>query len=404
MSEPSHSPTVYPREQHKVSRSNISDAARKVLAILNEEGFEACLVGGAVRDLLLDRQPKDYDVATNAEPEELRRVFRSCRLIGRRFRLAHVRMFGETIEVSTFRANIATEEAAEPAEGTFVAREDGLVLRDNVYGTPETDALRRDFTINALFYNMRDFSVIDYVGGMQDIRDRVIRSIGPADVRYTEDPVRMIRAVRIAAQLDFTIEPSTLQAILDRRDHLAHANPSRLFEEVKKLLWCGAAERVIDLLVSTGLFGILFPELSDVGSRDMELAWLKRVTRQFDIWYRNGLDISTELMLALLFGKFHEQQAAALMEEGMSEPMALDVASREHLTRLATRIAVPKFLAAHIGQIMGMQPRFLVLKDKSVARLKHRPVFHDAFIYFKLNGRFSNRHVEEVTWWEQHAR
>lgn len=400
---PTNTPLVFPREQHTVSRSGISEATKKIMAILNEEGFEAYLVGGGVRDLLLNRTPKDFDIATSAEPEQLKRIFRNCRLIGRRFRLAHVRLFGEVIEVSTFRANIATEEAAEPVDGTFVTREDGLVLRDNVYGTPESDALRRDFTINALFYNMRNFSVIDYVGGMQDVRDRVIRSIGPADVRYTEDPVRMIRAVRIASQLDCTIEKSTYQAIIDRREHLAHANPSRLFEEVKKLLWCGAAEKVLDHLVATGLFGILFPELSDVGSRDMELAWLKRVTRQFDIWHRNGLDISNELMFALFFGKYHEQQSAALMEEGMSEPMALDIATREHLTRLAARIAIPKFLAAHIGQIMGSQPRFLVLKDKSVARLRGRPLFHDAFIYFKLNGRFSNRHAEEVTWWEQHA-
>lgn len=438
MPDSSLTPVIIPRQQHTVSRENISDGALKVLSVLNHEGHEAYIVGGGVRDLLLGRKPKDFDIVTDATPEQLKRIFRNCRLIGRRFRLAHVRMFGEILEVSTFRDNIALEETAPPGPepegddgqmsdaeiedetyletpeppdqpaqpaphaGKFIAREDGLVLRDNVYGTAETDALRRDFTINALFYNLRDFSVIDYVGGMADIRDRVIRSIGPPDVRYTEDPVRMIRAIRIASQLDCTIEPASYQAIIDRRDHLAHANPHRLFEEVKKLLVSGAAEKIIEHLVATGLFGILFPELSDVATREMELAWIKRVTRQFDIWHRNHLTVSNELQLALLFGKYHEQQAAALMQEGAPPHVALDVATREHLTRLAARIAVPKFLATHIGQLMSVQPKFLILKDNNAARLKHRGCFHDAFVYFKLNSRFSARHGEEVQWWEAH--
>lgn len=405
MSESTVQPVVFPRDQHTVSRDHISDAARKVLAVLNDEGYEAYIVGGGVRDLLLGRRPKDFDIVTDATPEQIKRIFRNCRLIGRRFRLAHVRLFDELIEVSTFRANVAAEEptAEEAPPGTFVAREDGLVLRDNTYGTAETDALRRDFTINALFYNQRDFSVIDYVGGMEDIRNRVIRSIGPADVRYTEDPVRMVRAIRIASQLDCTIEPSSYRAIIDRREHLAHANPSRMFEEVKKLLYCGAAEKVLDHLVKTGLFGILFPELSDVASREMELAWLHRVMRQFDIWRKNDLQISMELMFALFFGKFHEQQAVGMMQEGASAPMALDAATREHLMRLAPRIGIPKFLAVHIGQIMASQPKFLVLKDSNAARFKHRGCFHDAFIYFKLHSRFTGTNHDEVKWWEAHA-
>jgi poly(A) polymerase len=403
-------PVVVPREKHTVSRDHLSDGAIKVLSVLNEAGHEAYIVGGGVRDLLLGRKPKDFDIVTDARPEQVKRIFRNCRLIGRRFRLAHVHIFGEIIEVSTFRANISVEETGDgetpappPPPGTFVAREDGLVLRDNVYGNAETDALRRDFTINALFYNMRNFSVIDYVGGMADIRDRIIRSIGPAEVRYTEDPVRMIRAIRIASQLDCTIEPSSYQAIIERCEHLAHANPHRLFEEVKKLLWCGAVEKVMDHLVATGLFGILFPELSDVASREMELAWIKRVTRQFDIWHKNHLQISNELMLALLFGKYHEQQANAMIQDGASPAIALDTATREHLTRLMSRIAIPKFLAVHIGQIMSVQPRFLQLKESNASRLKHRGCFHDAFIYFKLNSRFNNRHQDEVQWWERHG-
>ncbi len=418
-------PVIIPRAQHNISRDNISDAAKKILFVLNDAGYEAYIVGGGVRDLLLGRKPKDFDIVTDARPERIKKIFRNCRLIGRRFRLAHVHMFGEIIEVSTFRDNVPapeveedvadgeneTTETAEPVAparaappaGTFVAREDGLVLRDNVYGTPETDALRRDFTVNALFYNIRDFSVIDYVGGMADVRDRIIRSIGPADVRYTEDPVRMIRAIRFASQLDCAIEPEAYKAILDRREHLAHSNPHRLFEEVKKLLWCGAAEKVIDHLVTTGLFGILFPELSDVGSRETELAWMRRVTRQFDIWHKNHLHISNELMLALLFGKFHEQQAAALMHEGVPAAAALDRATREHLTRLMSRISIPKFIAAHIGQLMAGQPRFLQLKDANAARFKQRPCFHDAYVYFKLNSRFTDSHHDEVRWWQTHV-
>ena len=399
---PSSTPVVIPRAEHHVSRKNISPAALKVLAILQREGFTAYLVGGGVRDLLLGRHPKDFDIATDAGPQQVRRVFHNCRLIGRRFRLAHVYLMDELIEVSTFRAALTEEDAAEEEAGPHFAARDGLIVRDNVFGTPEEDARRRDFTINALFYNLADFSVIDYVGGMADIRARVIRSIGDPLRRYTEDPVRMIRAVRFAAMLDCTIEPATYDALFARRDQLALAAPARLFEEIKKLLYCGRAEAVFDHLDRTGLFAILFPELAKRQAQDAtETAWIRRVMRQLDIWHRAGLGMTPELLLALLFGRYHEHLAQAYQSTGVPELAALDIAAREHMQRLCARIMIPKALIMHIGQIMGLQPRLRRPSPKHADRLRHRPCFHDAFIYFKLRAKFSGEYAQELAWWEE---
>ncbi len=197
---------IVSRDEHSISRANISENALKVLYRLNKAGYEAYLVGGGVRDLLLGREPKDFDVATDASPEEVRKLFRNCRLIGRRFRLAHVHFGREIIEVATFRA------AHEP-ESDGAVSENGMLLRDNVYGTLEEDAWRRDFTVNALYYNIRDFSVVDYTGGMADLQAGRLRIIGDPHERFREDPVRMLRAVRFAAKLGFRIDPESEAAI-----------------------------------------------------------------------------------------------------------------------------------------------------------------------------------------------
>jgi poly(A) polymerase len=198
-------PVVLKRPEHIVSRKNISSAAIKVLYRLKDEGYTSYIAGGGVRDLLLDRRPKDFDVATNATPEEIRKMFRNCRLIGRRFRLAHILFRGEIIETATFRAPVP-EDDGEHSDKIFRTGDEGMVMRDNVFGTPEQDALRRDFTVNALFYNIADFSIIDYAGGLKDLKKKIIRVIGDPDTRFTEDPVRMIRAARFAGTLGFEIE------------------------------------------------------------------------------------------------------------------------------------------------------------------------------------------------------
>ncbi len=213
-------PVIVPREAHPISRKDISKSTLDVLYRLTEAGFTAFIAGGGVRDLLVGRHPKDFDVATDARPEQVKRLFGYCRLVGRRFRLAHVHQRGEVIEVSTFRANL---EDAQQKSRFHEKSEDGLILRDNIYGTPEQDAWRRDFTVNALFYNIQDYTIIDYVGGLKDIEAKLIRTIGDPDVRMVEDPVRMIRAARFASTLGFQIEAETEASIRRNAPNIAMA-------------------------------------------------------------------------------------------------------------------------------------------------------------------------------------
>jgi poly(A) polymerase len=241
-------PRILSRPEHNVSRKNIDPDALKVLYRLKNSGFVAYLVGGGVRDLLLERQPKDFDVATSAHPQQVRKLFRNCFIVGRRFRLAHVRFGRKVIEVSTFR------RAAEPEEG------DTLIRRDNTFGSPDEDAFRRDFTVNALFYDIANFSVIDWVGGLQDLEARVIRTIGDPALRLREDPVRMLRAVALAARLDFTIDPDTAEAIRFLRGEIVRSSPARLLEELYKILRQGRSQRTFELLHAHGLLAYLLPE------------------------------------------------------------------------------------------------------------------------------------------------
>ncbi|HTF95888.1 MAG TPA: polynucleotide adenylyltransferase PcnB, partial [Cellvibrio sp.] len=218
-----------PRDRHNISRKNISQAAIKIIKQLEDAGYSAYLVGGGVRDLLLGNHPKDFDVATNAKPEEVKRLFRSSRIVGRRFQIVHVRLGREVIEVTTFRGH--HDDGSQHAARS----EDGMLLRDNVYGTLETDAMRRDFTVNALYYTLKDFSVIDYCNGMEDLKNRTLRMIGDPATRYKEDPVRILRALRFAAKLGFTIDSKTAKPIRDLGNLLLNVSDARLFEEVLKL-------------------------------------------------------------------------------------------------------------------------------------------------------------------------
>jgi poly(A) polymerase len=235
-------PRILTRDQHPISRNDFSEEALKVLYRLEKQEHTAYLAGGCVRDLLLGRKPKDFDVATDAKPNELKRIFRNCRLIGRRFRLAHIFFHNSTIEVATFRSNVP--EDADVAKG-HVQKKDGLVTRDNQYGTPEEDALRRDFTVNAMFYDIATFSIIDYAGGLDDIEKKLLRCIGDPATRYTEDPVRMIRAVRFASSLGLTIEEEAWQAIIDNHQQMLSASPARMYEEMLKYFLSGAARKLV---------------------------------------------------------------------------------------------------------------------------------------------------------------
>jgi poly(A) polymerase len=241
-------PRILARPEHIISRKNIDPEALKVLYRLKNHGFVAYLVGGGVRDLLLGRRPKDFDVGTSAHPQQLRKLFRNSFVVGRRFRLVHVRFGRKVVEVSTFR------RASAPEEG------DTLIRHDNTFGTPEEDAFRRDFTVNALFYDIATFSVIDWVGGLSDLESRVIRTIGDPEVRLREDPVRMLRAVALAARLDFTIDADTVEAIRFLRGEIVRSSPARILEEFYKILRQGRSRRTFELLHEHGLLAYLLPD------------------------------------------------------------------------------------------------------------------------------------------------
>lgn len=252
---------VYKRAEHPISRKNIDPDALKVLYRLYRAGHTAYLVGGGVRDMLLGRTPKDFDVATSARPSQIKKIFkRGCHLVGRRFRLAHVR-FGrdKIIEVSTFRREPDTESGALETDGSV--NDDGYIYSDNTFGTPEQDALRRDFTINSMFYNIGDFSLQDYCGGLRDLNDRVIRTIGDPQVRFREDPVRMIRAVKFCARLDFRMDAETWRGICDNCSAIANASTARVQEEIRRLLESRCALRSFELLDASGLLAELIPEI-----------------------------------------------------------------------------------------------------------------------------------------------
>ena len=281
-------PRILSRPEHNLSRKNIDPDALKVLYRLKNNGFVAYLVGGGVRDLLLEREPKDFDIGTSAHPQQVRKLFRNCFIVGRRFRLAHVRFGRKVVEVSTFR------KAAEPEGG------ETLIHRDNTFGTPEEDAFRRDFTVNALFYDIATFSVIDWVHGIEDLIDRVIRTIGDPAVRFREDPVRMLRAVALAARLDFTIDPDTAEALRSLRGEIVRSSSARILEEIYKILRQGRSRRTFEMLHEYGLLAYLLPEADRAITQGGE-ALLGSLGR-LDAHRRAGLATPDQLTNPLLMG------------------------------------------------------------------------------------------------------
>jgi poly(A) polymerase len=295
------SPRILTRSEHGVSRKNIDPDAIRVLYRLKNSGFKAYLVGGGVRDLLLGRTPKDFDVGTDAVPQQVKRLFRNCFIIGRRFRLCHVRFGEAVVEVATFRRK------TEPEEG------DTMVRRDNTWGSPEEDAFRRDFTINALFYDIANFSVIDYTGGIEDLNARVVRVIGNPDDRFREDPVRMMRAVAIAARLDFSIDPDAAESIRAHRGEIVKSSPVRVLEEIYKILRQGAARTTFERLYETGLLAYIFPEAYEALARGDDK--LPRALDRLDEFRRRGgspHDLTNAILIAHLIGPLQISFRSAL--------------------------------------------------------------------------------------------
>ncbi len=392
-------PVILKRPEHHVSRRDISSAAIKVLYRLKDEGYTAYIAGGAVRDLLLDRHPKDFDVATNATPEQIRKMFRNCRLIGRRFRLAHILFRGEIIETATFRAPVPEDETIH-SDKIFSTGEEGMVMRDNVFGTPEEDALRRDFTVNALFYNIADFSIIDYADGLEDLEKKIIRVIGDPDTRFTEDPVRMIRAARFAGTLGFEIEEKAYDSICRNKDKLALAAPSRMYEEVQKLFFCGHAKEVFLWLEKSGLLHPMFHDFSHWIDEDKARHdWVIQTLEQMDRWRKADLRVHPSLLFALVFGEYHEFLAQQLIDSGTAPHDAAREAVHKHLQGICDHVRVPKQVIYQVSDIMSNQLRFGRPKGNKSTRFLHHKAFPDAFLYFKISSKAHKRNKESLAYW-----
>ncbi len=344
--------------EHGIRHSDIDRDARRVLRRLYDFGFHAYLVGGSVRDLLLDRTPKDFDVATSARPNEVRRLFRRCRLIGRRFRLAHVLgEGGKIIETATFRAK-------PPSDGDAL-----LITDDNKFGTPFSDAHRRDFTINALFFDLAANQVIDYVGGLEDLERRVLRTIGEPVVRFREDPVRMLRAVKFAARLDFDLDDALIEAVLSERGELKKAAVPRLYEEMRRLLWSGAARRSFELLDELRLLEVLLPELTGFLGRPAKDPWqplgplLEALDSRFEDPEKPPPD---GLMFAVLMWPLFQALVAEF--ESPLPPADEQALAEAVLAAVARRLGVPRRTQETLLRVIAGQRRFRRAKHERQRR------------------------------------
>jgi poly(A) polymerase len=397
-------PTVVPRSEHSISRANISPAALKVLYRLKDSGHQAFLVGGAVRDLLLEHQPKDFDIATDAHPEEVRRIFRNSRLIGRRFHLAHVRFGHEVIEVATFRAahtEIDEDHGVDEVEHR-VLDEHGRILRDNLYGTIEEDVWRRDFTANALYYNIEDYSIWDYVGGVEDARNRVLRLIGDPATRYREDPVRMLRAARFAAKLGFTLHPDTEQPLGELAYMLDRMPPARLFDESMKLLLTGHAANSFEWLWRLDLLPHLMPDVADALEAAPESAGARLVEYGLegtDDRVRDDKSVTPTFLFAVLLWPAILQQLGAPDGPLPEDPQRLLDACDRVIGRQLKRIAVPKRFSLPMRELIMLQTRFERRSGRRALRLLDHPRFRAAYDFLLLRAEAGEVPQELADWW-----
>jgi len=388
-------PRVIPREQHSISRKQISPNALRVLYRLHEAGFAAYLVGGAVRDLLIGGAPKDFDVATDATPEQVKQLFRNCRLIGRRFRLAHVLFGPEIIEVATFRAS--SDDGTGERE-----MDNGRLVRDNVYGSIEDDAFRRDFTANALYYAIADFSVRDFVGGFEDVQQRTLRLIGDPEQRYREDPVRMLRAVRLAAKLGFDIEAATAAAIPPLARLLTEASSARLFDECQKLFFSGHAEASLLGLERHGLLSAIFPDAAAALAADASgrcRAMLLNAMRGTDWRIAEGRSVTpTFLFAALLWPAFasHVQQ---LLAEGHPLAVSEQRAADRIILRQCERVAIPRRFSQPMEELWFLQSRMTTRQRKRVFRVLAHPRFRAAYDFLELRASVVPELAGEAAFW-----
>jgi poly(A) polymerase len=379
-----------PRDKHGLPRDAISPAAAKVCAALQAAGFSAFVVGGAVRDLLLGIVPKDFDIATDARPEQIKPLFRRALIIGRRFRLVHVLMGPETVEVSTFRG--ADTESAEKDEH-------GRVLRDNVFGTMEEDARRRDFSVNALYFNPATEEVVDFHGGLVDLRKRTLRVIGNPEARYREDPVRMLRAVRLAAKLGLTLDAATRAPIQDMAPLMERVPPARLFDEMLKLLLSGHASACLRQLRDVGLHKGLLPLLDVILEQPLGERFVTLALAQTDERVLNDRPVSPAFLFAALL--WHEVLAASKARQARGERpvMALEHAMDEVLDTQCGKLAITRKLTATMREVWSMQPRFEQRTGNRAFRLLESPRFRMAYDFLALRAASGEVPADLEEWW-----
>lgn len=394
-------PVVIKASKAGIDRHHVSAGALKTVEGLQKAGFQAFVVGGAVRDLLLGLRPKDFDVATNADPETVQRLFRRARLIGRRFQIVHVMQGGETIEVSTFRALAHANQETD---------RHGRVLRDNTFGEQHEDAARRDFTINALYYDPVHDEVLDYHNGVKDLKARVIRMIGDPAQRYREDPVRMLRVVRFMSKLDFKVDPATLAPIPELAGLLSNVPSARLFDEMVKLLTSGAAFRGLEQLQALGLHNDCLPLVDmalsppgDAQSRARSVQLLQNALAKTDARVREGRPVSVGFLFGVLLWAPVNQRWQVLQARGERFVPALQQAIDEVIERELDRLAIQRRMVSDLREVWMMQPRFERRSASHAARLMEHLRFRHAYDFLLLRGEVGEVDASLADWWQAYV-
>lgn len=395
---------VIPRSEHSISRKNIHPNALKVLYRLSNHGYQAYLVGGSVRDILLGHHPKDFDVVTDATPEQVKKLFVNCRLIGRRFRLAHIHFGKHIIEVATFRGNMADRQH----ECENYQTKKGMIVRDNVFGTIEEDAFRRDFSINALFYSIKDFSLFDYTGGLADIEEGTIRVIGDPEKRYAEDPVRMLRAVRFAAKLDFDLDEESQVQIHEQRALLNNVPTARLFEEIRKFFLLGYAKRSFELLLEHNLLGDLFSQtytcLLQEGESGQTYKLLRHLFKDTDARVKQNKSVTPAFLFSGLLWSSVQKQANRLKKQGLKPMPAIARASEKVMKRQLEQVSMPKHFAFRIQETWILQEKLKTKSPNKIEEILNHNCFRAAYDLLLLRARSGERVDRLADAWTEHQK
>ncbi len=401
---------IIPRSEHGISRSQIDKGALDVLYGLKRAGYEAYLVGGAVRDLMLGIEPKDFDIATNAEPEQIKRVFKSrCRLIGRRFRLAHVHFGRNIIEVATFRGDgegASSKVSRKELNHTRAMDGAGKLVRDNVYGTIEEDVWRRDFTVNCLYYDIKNYTVVDYTDAMADLKSGQLRLIGDPETRYREDPVRMIRAIRFAAKLGFEIEESTKAPIYEMGALFKDVSHARMFEEVLKLFHGGAGVEVLSQLRQFGLFQYIFPQTNELLEDDEDEFVEKLIIealKSTDARIQSGKGVNPSFLFAAMLWEPMLDRMDDHLEEGATHQDALYAAANDVIGAQISATAIPKRFTAQMREIWSLQFRLPRHSGARAQKLREHVRFRAAYDFIGVRVSAGEQELAKVfDWWTEY--